>query len=897
MSGWTTHRCGSRSPGNELRQNWRPVGIPVADPVPHVAPSHAAPRLLRRGRAAREGMLPLALVAALLLLAGSLLPPGMTGIAPSSPILPHLPAHPARVASGPIGAVTGPAVVTPGLWRAELRSGMEMHPAGGISSLPWGGYRAWLPPTPSASSQEPAVSCPTEGPINLTGSASCVISVTSSFTSINVQDNATLVFETPSGQPRVVVTVAGSVTLRGNGLLYVNHTDLRVAEAYDAQYSLAAYGSARFIVFDSNVTSDGFLWSGAFLDTTNQSILGTNFEYPVGSGWFTDNLIDRASLNLLQCYCYADLILLDNPAFPSNASIHATQADGFNVWLNFKQGSSVSASFPGRSWTGSWNFPGSGQVSGVNYTVGLVDCQVLFFALMLWQGSNVTLVDSPDVVLSFNVQFGSVTLHNLSEAHYSSFAFFGGMFSLRMRNTTVFTWNVYPLAGATTVWDSQVGEIQMGTTGALAMVHRGNLTGHGGYYGDKGTSTLDIFDSQISGQVVQSGGNVLLQNDTIDTTVKSPAYWAVLAAGTGSILAIDTHLAPQDVYYVIPSSPGRIFVAWSLHVNVTSGGSPVPHAAVRVGYVDDGKAVGNATLVTDGGGRAVQPLVVTSMDSLGSSSHNTSDNLSATHNLSWGARTLGAISHPTWVDLDIQSLIVGTSPANGSTGVPVATSIELRFRNPMDPLATAGAVTLAPATSFQVEWDASDHNLTLVPHAPLAPMTSYVVQVSTEATTQEGAHFPMNFTFSFATAALPLAVELSENRTSAPLGTSVLLIATVTGGTTPYTFFWTLNGTNVSTTSVGSLVVTPSHPGNYTYSVGVKDAHGSWAQGPSVVLQVLPRPSPENNTGSPVPFFLTPEGLVILVVIGLGVVVAVVVLLRRNPRTRTRRLALPLLAR
>ena len=71
--------------------------------------------------------------------------------------------------------------------------------------------------------------------------------------------------------------------------------------------------------------------------------------------------------------------------------------------------------------------------------------------------------------------------------------------------------------------------------------------------------------------------------------------------------------------------------------------------------------------------------------------------------------------------------------------------------------------------------------------------------------------------------ALPLSVVLSSNATSIVTGSSVTLYAQVSGGTSPISLTWSLNGSNSSHTGQTWIIVLP-HAGTYTFGVWATDA-------------------------------------------------------------------------
>lgn len=135
-------------------------------------------------------------------------------------------------------------------------------------------------------------------------------------------------------------------------------------------------------------------------------------------------------------------------------------------------------------------------------------------------------------------------------------------------------------------------------------------------------------------------------------------------------------------------------------------------------------------------------------------------------------------------------------------------------------------------------------------------------------------------------AALTVAAFLFPSSGNTPAGTAVSVVAQTTGGTGPFVFNWTLNGTPIVGAGGWNVTFVPSAPGTYTLAVQVSDAAGSSAGSNTLTLTVtsaVPR-SGSGSTSSAAP--ATPEwavlGLVAVVVIEAGAI-AVLVAGRRPP--------------
>jgi Big-like domain-containing protein len=691
--------------------------------------------------------------------------------------------------------------------------------------------RALLPRPPSPVDSVPLPRSSGKAPtdINLSGNSTLTIASSTTVGSIALHNNSILYVHGSSGP--VTLTVLGNIRLYDHSLLFVNGSTLTIGETYDVEWSIDVKGSSQFALAGSNLTTDGYQWGAAYEDNANVTIIYSLVGYP--TGWLDSTLFDAARLTVLGSWYSSDVILYDSAAAPSTSNFTAGDSAGFNVWLNFKAGTSANLSLPGLEGWRNWTFPGPAHVSNVNYSVYIADSFVVVFAVMLWQGANLTLVNSPDVALSLNVDNGTVNITGLNQSDYPRFSFDSGEFELALWNTTVFTWNIYTFGGAARISNSQIGEIQaFGAT--WVTVHSSTLTGDGGYYGDQSTSNLSIFDSRIEGQVVAYSGVTLLENCTVNTTYAN----RLLATGSGVLDAQDTWVAPVDLFQSIGS--GIVNVAWSVHVNVTSSAGPAPGALVSLAWALNGTADLSGTTNASGGwsgvvvAESIGPAetlnaTVTQFDSF---------NGTATDGLMGGAWSIPSPTAPTWFSVVIAPLILGTQPANGSTDVPTDTvAVVVEFADPMAESTAQGIVSLTPTVPFTETWDATGRNLSLAVAAALAPATVYEVEVAPGARTASGIRIAGAEVVAFTTAPAPLvapavvATHPANDSVNVSVSTnisvtfSVPMDPTLAAGALAVTAVATGDAVEGSTSVLGSLVVfVPSGPLSFNASYQVKIA-------------------------------------------------------------------------
>ena len=136
---------------------------------------------------------------------------------------------------------------------------------------------------------------------------------------------------------------------------------------------------------------------------------------------------------------------------------------------------------------------------------------------------------------------------------------------------------------------------------------------------------------------------------------------------------------------------------------------------------------------------------------------------------------------------------------------------------------------------------------------------------------------------------LPLTASLTANATTIHVGGTVALTGSVSGGSAPYTYFWTLNDT-IDPTLGTSWTISPGflHAGNYTYQFWVNDSKGDVAaSAPITIVVLLPVPTGFQSTQAANAFPLW--ALLVLVIAVVALLLLVLLLARRRGRREASR--------
>lgn len=768
--------------------------------------------------------------------------------------------------------------------RPSLASPTWTLPAGSSSPT----FPLPAPPNRASGALRPGgpASAPTD--LNLSGNTTFVVSSNLTVLNVTVQDNATLYVHGAS--TRVTLTVLGNIRLSGDAILFVNASNLSIGESYDVEWDLELTGNARFIVAYSDVATNGHQWGAAYEGSSNVTIFDSEVGYP--AGWLDTELVGSAILYVQNSWYSSDVIMFDNPFTPSVAQFGALDSAGFNVWLNFKAGTIANLSLPGLEGWRNWTFPGTALVHGVAYSVTLSNCFVLAFAVMVWQGSHLTLANSPDVVVALNIYNGTLDLAGLAQSHYGRYAITADLVDLLLLNSTVFTWNIYPFGGTVGITQSQVGEIQQFGS-ATTTVDRSNLTASGGYYGNQGTSPLSISNSTIVGHIVGYDGWTELANCSVNTS-QDPA---ILATGSAVIYSLDTTLAPTDVYSTIGA--GVIDEAWTVTTNVTMAGSPVVGANVSISGAMNGTLVAGGR--TDPNGSFATPLTGTIVQGGTATPQNYQFTASRLDSLGEaGAESVLAV---TWVTVPIQPIVAGSTPASGASDVSIRlSSVSIYFAFPMNASGTDLAVSIAPAVPIQLAWLTSETLVIGLSSPPLAWNTTYAVTVGAGAPTATGyslaAPVVLGFTTEAAVVPSVASVTPSAGTENVSVNTSIMVVLSEPMNASRLEGAFSLSPSVSGRTSVNSdvLVWTPDEPlaWNTTYTATIATTAESTDGVPlaqpiswsfhtqaAPVSPTNPHPTTPGSTASPSVLPWIALGAVALIVVAVVVALA---LRQRPPR-------------
>lgn len=201
------------------------------------------------------------------------------------------------------------------------------------------------------------------------------------------------------------------------------------------------------------------------------------------------------------------------------------------------------------------------------------------------------------------------------------------------------------------------------------------------------------------------------------------------------------------------------------------------------------------------------------------------------------ARATAAGQSSAWVEsaeVEVNTLLLSTVPANAATGVNRYTAVTINFRWGVVRSSAEAAFTLTPAGGTPVAgtftWAPGFTNMTFTPNAPLAASTVYTAALAAGIQSKAGPAIGWGESISFTTNAGPIVVAASPTGTNVPLSSKIsitfdqLMHKTSAAQTTTFspnvhdTYAWLPGGKTIVFTPTAALL--PNR--TYTVTVGAQ---------------------------------------------------------------------------
>lgn len=297
---------------------------------------------------------------------------------------------------------------------------------------------------------------------------------------------------TVTGVPEPGLELDGNLWAVGTGQIVLEDSVVRVLSRYHGQYMIAVAESARLAVTgcDYRVPAgvhNAIIGVGNAEVWVADSTFGENQLISIGNAHFTARRLDGHFEVIVQDDSHFDLD--DIPATPGGGNLW--------VWVEFDEDSEAVYTPPPPGPVDSWVFPPL-EANGIGQSVTLTRCTALLWPMLVRPGARLTLADNPPdqwLVVGLHMPQDATLTNLMNQATYGDATLPFGSGSIRLVDTTVDTWNLYPQGTAhVRVFDSHIGEL-IAMEHSTVRMERTLVDGTGGYFATSGSSWVEAVDS------------------------------------------------------------------------------------------------------------------------------------------------------------------------------------------------------------------------------------------------------------------------------------------------------------------------------------------------------------------------------------------------------------------
>ncbi|RKZ31349.1 hypothetical protein DRQ36_02415 [bacterium] len=288
-----------------------------------------------------------------------------------------------------------------------------------------------------------------------------------------------------------VFTYKGNIVATGNSRLIVEDADFILPQDYIYQFQFIVVDSAGIEYRNSRINSS-LLPFGA--GVTHRAFFEMD-SVEMDAAFITFLLMENSRIDINHANGAGEFVVLGD-----SCSLHIAHSDTVLIWLGFPKNSSgeVHGSFGMGDYVESYSFPDS-TCTGISYSIELDSLSGLILATMAEDSTEVVVYDA-DLQSCGNIFYNNWvdTISGLVDgSHYDDFSPHLPGRTLRLVNSSVKAWNLYPYENTEITLQSSIfGEL---CSDSLAQTTIMNATcdGMGGHVGAGGSATFIMFYSTL----------------------------------------------------------------------------------------------------------------------------------------------------------------------------------------------------------------------------------------------------------------------------------------------------------------------------------------------------------------------------------------------------------------
>ncbi len=282
------------------------------------------------------------------------------------------------------------------------------------------------------------------------------------------------------------VRFAGNLMVAGHGSLIVEDSVIQFMSTYHGQYALAVLDDGSAVISGCEYRVPNGVQHALFTGGSGSiTIADTNF------GSVQLIATGRSTIRASRLDGHFEVIMQDAGRVMLTGIPRDHGRGDLWVWPEFPPGSTAVYSPPEPGFIESWSFPPPGS-AGVPDTCRIDRCRVLLWPLLVRAGADLTLAGISEnnwVIVGLHLPHSETITGLRNGQTYTHWRVPLDDRTIRLENSSIDTWNLYPESGATvTVQDSVLGEM-ITSSGARSVLRNTVIDGSGGYFGANQTST------------------------------------------------------------------------------------------------------------------------------------------------------------------------------------------------------------------------------------------------------------------------------------------------------------------------------------------------------------------------------------------------------------------------
>ncbi len=405
------------------------------------------------------------------------------------------------------------------------------------------------------------------------------------------------------GVPDPGFRVMGNLWVINNGVVRFESSVIRFLSTYHGEYTLVGTDSASIEVEDCDYRIPSGVQHGLVVSGQARLVVSnTEFgDVQLVAGEQAHLAANRLNGNFeVIIQEDASATLSDIPSEPDHGKLW--------VWVEFPSGSHAEYSPPLPGFVDSWSFPPPGA-TGIFQNITMERCETLLWPMLVRPGSDLVLRDIAAenwVVVGFFLPNPQRIVNLTNGETYTDTILDLTDRSIRLRNASIDTWNLYPQREAhIVVISSVVGEV-LSFDDSTTDLFDTTVDGSGGFFGARGTSEINAVNSHFTCTIESAqSSTITLRNSVAAPYPLDPTGdWTRFGAYDDGRL-----LADNTVVQTTPTLGGRGLIGVTYVANPpaappTASAPVVLQGTAAIFSLDDGPALGSWQLQATTSGRA-----------------------------------------------------------------------------------------------------------------------------------------------------------------------------------------------------------------------------------------------------------------------------------------------------